>query len=143
MLTDPYAKSHSFLSSLLPPTPETTAHVRAQGGALPHTITNAPTHLPSLPEDSHILSSHSASRSPRLSSPVVKLTTQALALAVGLSSCCFYTPSRIRLLYTTIHTPDPRFTILLAQTHSYLLSPDFAAPSRPRSTVRRRCSSRG
>ncbi|KAH7920033.1 hypothetical protein BV22DRAFT_1199197 [Leucogyrophana mollusca] len=118
----------SFLSSLLPPTPETTAHVLAQGGAPPHT--NTQPHPPSLLEDPHVSQSHSReSSSPTsLSSPSHSpprpshshIASHASPAAASIPTAAYASSTH------TTHTPDSHFTGLLAQTRSYLLSPDFA-----------------
>ncbi|KAG1749450.1 Peroxin-3-domain-containing protein [Suillus lakei] len=118
-----------FLSSLLPPTPETTAHVLAQGGALPQ----VPSEFSPLPGSS-ISSLHESDGSPPIAGPTPRVgifPTPPSSIPTSSPS-----PSSSRPAQNTTSTPptsqthtelnDPIFTSLLAQTRAYLAGPDFA-----------------
>ncbi|KAH7920029.1 hypothetical protein BV22DRAFT_1040329 [Leucogyrophana mollusca] len=93
---------HGFLSSLPPSTPETTAHVLRTGwSAAAHGYPTAPAVSPR--------------RCPCLLITLPRAVLPNFPLFAYASST------------HTTHAPDPHFTGLLAQTRSYLLSPDFAA----------------
>ncbi|KAH7920731.1 hypothetical protein BV22DRAFT_782416 [Leucogyrophana mollusca] len=110
-----------------PPTPETAAHVLAQGGAPPHTDTQA--HPPSLLEDPHVFSSHScntssptslasSSNSPPRPSHSYLHAASPPAASMPTAACASFA--------LAAHTPGLHPTGLLAQMRSYLVSADFA-----------------
>lgn len=120
--------SGRFLSSLLPPTPETTAHVLAQGGALP----SEPSEPPPLPS-----SSISSLRDYDDSQPIAGPTPRVGIFPTPPSSIPPSSPSlsSSRPARNTTSSPtsqpraelnDPIFSSLLSQTRTYLAGPDFA-----------------
>ncbi|KAG1851807.1 Peroxin-3-domain-containing protein [Suillus tomentosus] len=118
-----------FLGSLLPPTPETTAHVLAQGGALPQ----VPSKFSPLPG-----SSISSLRDSNDSPPIAGPTPRAGIFPTPPSSVpsSSPSPSSSRPAPNTTSPPptaqfraefnDPIFSSLLSQTRAYLSGPDFA-----------------
>ncbi|KAG1805787.1 Peroxin-3-domain-containing protein [Suillus subaureus] len=118
-----------FLGSLLPPTPETTAHVLAQGGALPQ--------VPS--EFSPLIGSSISSLPDSNDSPPVAGPTPRVGIfptppsSIPSSSP---SPSSSRPDPNTTSSPltsqphaefnDPIFSSLLSQTRAYLAGPDFS-----------------
>ncbi|KAG2348207.1 hypothetical protein BDR05DRAFT_980530 [Suillus weaverae] len=116
-----------FLGSLLPPTPETTAHVLAQGGALPQVPSFSP--LPG--------SSISSLRESGDSPPIAGPTPHAGIFPTPPSSIpsSSRSPSSSRPAPNTTSPPptsqphvefnDPIFSSLLSQTRAYLAGPDF------------------
>ncbi|KAG1722114.1 Peroxin-3-domain-containing protein [Suillus paluster] len=121
--------SGRFLGSLLPPTPETTAHVLAQGGALPQ-VPFEPSPLPS--------SSISSLRDCDDSLPIAGPTPREGVFPTPPSSIPPSSPSlsSSRPAPNTASPPppsqpraelnDPIFSSLLSQTRAYLVGPDFA-----------------
>ncbi|KAJ8590699.1 hypothetical protein M405DRAFT_815631 [Rhizopogon salebrosus TDB-379] len=114
--------SGRFLGSLLPPTPETTAHVLAQGGALPQ----VPSERSSIPSSSI----HRYDDSPPITGPTPRIgifptppssipTTSPSPPSVGPSINTTSSPRPAEL-------NDPIFSSLLSQTRTYLSGPDFA-----------------
>ncbi|KAG1831685.1 Peroxin-3-domain-containing protein [Suillus subalutaceus] len=119
-----------FLGSLLPPTPETTAHVLAQGGALPQ----VPSEFSPLPGSS-ISSLRDSNDSPPIAGPTPRVGIFPTPPSSIPSSSSPSPPSSQPAPNTTspplISQPraefnDPIFSSLLSQTRAYLAGPDFA-----------------
>ncbi|KAG2138003.1 Peroxin-3-domain-containing protein, partial [Suillus clintonianus] len=121
--------SGRFLSSLLPPTPETTAHVLAQGGAIPQTPSES-----SLLPSSSISSLRESDDSPPIAGPTPRVgifPTPPSSIPASSPS-----PSSSQPAQNTTSTPptsqpraelnDPIFSSLLSQTRAYLAGPNFA-----------------
>jgi peroxin-3 len=115
-----------FLGSLLPPTPETTAHALAQGGALPQ----VPSEFSPLPGSS-ISSLRDSDDSPPIAGPTPRVgifPTPPSSIPSPSPS-----PSSSQPALNTTSPPQPRaefndpiFSSLLSQTRAYLAGPDFA-----------------
>ncbi|KAG2128811.1 Peroxin-3-domain-containing protein [Suillus cothurnatus] len=115
-----------FLGSLLPPTPETTAHALAQGGALPQ----VPSEASPLPGSS-ISSLRDSDDSPPIAGPTPRVgifPTPPSSIPSPSPS-----PSSSQPALNTTSPPQPRaefndpiFSSLLSQTRAYLAGPDFA-----------------
>ncbi|KAG6334033.1 hypothetical protein ID866_5050 [Astraeus odoratus] len=128
-----------FLSSLLPPTPETTAHVLAQGGALP--IPTPGVHRECTNGHEKDLSRRADSAQTQIldgSSPATAIditsldhgvtSPSALPTRTAVSQLSHINPSsaqRESALLSSLES-DPRFMSLLSEARAYLSGPDFA-----------------
>lgn len=119
-----------FIGSLLPPTPETTAHVLAQGGALPQ----VPSEFSPLPGSS-ISSLRDNNDSPPIAGPTPRVGIFPTPPS-SIPSSSSPSPSSSQPAPNTTSPPltsqpraefsDPIFSSLLSQTRAYLAGPDFA-----------------
>ncbi|OJA20824.1 hypothetical protein AZE42_08965 [Rhizopogon vesiculosus] len=118
-------KAGRFLSSLLPPTPETTAHVLAQGGALPQ----VPSEHSSFPTSSIHEYGDSlpiVGPTPRVGmfpTPPSSIPASSPSPPSSLPSPNISSPPQTSTHPTELN--DPIFSSLLSQTRSYLSGPDF------------------
>ncbi|KAG2139109.1 Peroxin-3-domain-containing protein [Suillus bovinus] len=118
-----------FLGSLLPPTPETTTHVLAQGGAL----SQVPSKISSLPISS-ISSLGDSNDSPLIAGPTPRVgifptPPSSIPTSSPSPSSSRPAPNTTSLLPTSqprAEFNDPIFSFLLSQTRAYLSGPDFA-----------------
>ncbi|KAF9483303.1 hypothetical protein BDN70DRAFT_874009 [Pholiota conissans] len=121
-------KKTTFLSSLLPPTPETIYHVLTQGGYTASSSTQ-PLPNPKAASTSHQGASTGSITSSQLSqsfvdSPALGVSTHLPGSAVPTAHPPTYIPVSPAPQYATLL--DPPFLALLDETRTILGSPDFA-----------------
>ena len=118
--------SLSFLSSLLPPTPETTAHVLAQGGALPQVPSERSSFSSSLLHgcDNSLPIPTSVPHVGIFPTPPSSIPPSSPSLPSNQPLLDSISPPQTSP--RTAEFNDPIFSSLFAQTREYLSGPDFA-----------------